>query len=220
MKLSGRLLCLTSVLSVIAGAAIADERTYDLPTFDRIDVSAGVKLVAVAGKPQSVTVYADEGDFSDFEIQVRNGELRATREYSRLSWHKPKSRYEVRVSVRDLRGIEASSGSFGRIENVDTADFRIDISSGAKMVIDGECGSCNIDLSSGASLSAEDLTCGRANIDVSSGGRGDLTVLDSIVADASSGGNVRVYGNPPRVNVDKSSGGSIKVVRFDSASSR
>jgi len=213
MKSSNLFLGAAGISALLIGAASAESRDYTFPAFDKIDISAGVELVAEVGGEQTVEVVTENGDFSDFKIEVRNGELMATRKHSRLQWHRQKSDYKIIVSVSNLRSIEASSGSWGEIENIDTGDFNIDLSSGARIELDGECGSCTIDLSSGASLEAEELSCARANIDVSSGGHGVISVSQSVVADASSGGHMRVYGNPEQVSVEKSSGGHIKIVK-------
>ncbi|MEM9015090.1 MAG: DUF2807 domain-containing protein [Pseudomonadota bacterium] len=206
---------MSASVALTAAAHAESTRSYDLPAFNRIDVSAGIELVAQIGEAQKVEVYSEYGDFSDFSIRVRDGELIASRQNSRLRWHANRSDYEVRVTTPSLTSLEASSGSWGEVSDIDSGNFQIDLSSGASMEVSGECGDCNIDLSSGAHLKAEQLSCVNASIDVSSGGHGKLTVRDAVLADASSGGHVRVYGNPARVNVDKSSGGVVKIVRHD-----
>lgn len=198
---------------IVAAPALAEEsRSFELPEFDRIDVSAGVMLVATVGETQSVLVKTNHGNFKDFEIEVEDGELNISREWNRLSWHGSKSDYKVIVTVPHLNGLEASSGSHARIMKIDATRFDIDASSGAHMTIDGRCENCFVDLSSGADLDAKDLICNEANIDVSSGGHGKLTVRDAVDGDASSGGHVSVYGNPRQVSLDKSSGGRIKII--------
>ena len=107
-----------SLSLLCVSAAYGESRSYDLPPFDRIDVSAGIKLVATVGEDQQVEVFTENGDFHDFSIEVRNGELRTKREQSRLSWHKSRQDYEVRVSIENLERIEASSGSYGKITNL------------------------------------------------------------------------------------------------------
>lgn len=199
----------------VMSAAYAETRDYDLPNFDKIDVSAGIMLVATVGEDQAVSVETKHGDFSDFEIKVRNGRLYATRENTRLRWHKNKSDYKVTISVSDLNEISASSGSHADVTNIDANEFDIDASSGAHIKLAGNCNKCNIDLSSGANIKAKELKCESAVIDVSSGGNGAVSVRESVVADASSGGHVRVYGAPQYVNVDKSSGGSIRIASQD-----
>lgn len=210
-------LCAAGALAA-APALAEDSRTFDLPSFDRIDVSAGIVLIADVGDPQSIVVETANGDFSDFEIEVKNGALSVSREWNRLRWHNKKSDYKVIVSVPALRALDASSGSHARVSKINAAHFAIDVSSGAYARLDGSCQDCALDLSSGADLDAKELECGDARIDVSSGGHGEITATKSVVADASSGGFVAVYGNPARVSVDKSSGGRIKVMTAAQAS--
>ena len=189
-----------------------EERKFDLPAFDRIDVSTGVTVIADIGEAQTITVKTDNGDFTDFEIGVRNGELHISRNASPLRWHASKADYKVLITAPSLKAIDASSGSHAKITNISTPNFFIDLSSGAHATLDGECEECVIDLSSGANLNAKYLECEAANIDVSSGGHGVIRVLGSVTADASSGGHVAIVGNPERINVDKSSGGQIKLI--------
>jgi len=194
------------------GAAVAqDERQFDLEDFDRIDISAGIILVAEAGAPQTITVKTDNGDFTDFEIGVKNGALFVSRDYNRLRWHSKKSAYKVVVTAPTLRGIEASSGSHAKLTKISSPRFVVDLSSGAHASVEGACEDCIIDLSSGAMLDGKRLECETARIDVSSGGHGKISARKSVVADASSGGHVTVYGEPERVSADKSSGGRIYV---------
>lgn len=197
---------------MLAAPALADnERTYDLPPFDRIDVSAGIKVAATAGREQSVTAKAVNGDFEDLEIEVRNGKLSISREWNRLRWHGKRTLYKVTVSADTLRGISASSGSHATLDNIDASAFMIDISSGAHVEVVGESSVCALDLSSGGNLDAEQFFCDVAEIDVSSGGHGVVYVRDAVEGDASSGGHVTVYGTPSQVSLDRSSGGRIVV---------
>lgn len=197
----------------LAAAQAQEERSFDVDDFDRIDVSAGVILVAEIGEPKAVIVKTDHGDFSDFEISVRNGALHVTRDFNRLSWHKPggKAKYKVVLTTPSLRALDASSGSHAKITNVKASRFVVDLSSGAHASLEGTCENCVVDLSSGAHLDAKSLSCDSASVDVSSGGFGEITASRAVVADASSGGYVTVYGNPQRVSIDKSSGGRIYV---------
>ena len=203
---------LAAPMRMLTAPALADnERTYDLPPFDRIDVSAGIKVAATAGKEQLVTAKAVNGDFEDLEIEVRNGRLSISREWNRLRWHGKRTLYKVTVSADTLRGISASSGSHAVLDNVDASAFMINISSGAHVEVIGESSVCALDLSSGGNLDAEQFFCDVAEIDVSSGGHGVVYVRDAVEGDASSGGHVTVYGTPSQVSLDRSSGGRIVI---------
>jgi hypothetical protein len=211
MKFAPMLLAAAGAFLSGVTSANAESREFNLPDFDRIDVSAGVMVIADVGKSQTIRVESQNGDFTDFEIEVRNKELSLSREWNRLRWHGKKGDYKVYVTMPEIHSIDASSGSHAQIWNVSSNNFNMDVSSGARAEISGECNSCTLDLSSGGSLHANKLTCESANIDVSSGGHGEIVVTDSVIADASSGGHVLIFGNPQRVNVDKSSGGQIKI---------
>ena len=191
--------------------ALAETRTYERAAFEKIDLSAGIVLIATAGEKQSITVETEDGDFSDLEIDVANGVLSVSREWNRLRWHQKKADYKVIVTAREISGLDASSGSHATLSKIDSRVMSVDMSSGAYAVVLGRSDNCTIDISSGANLDAHELVCDSATIDVSSGGHGEVFVRQSLVGDASSGGHVAVYGNPERVNIDKSSGGQIKV---------
>ncbi|MAW82729.1 MAG: hypothetical protein CMI63_21040 [Parvularcula sp.] len=197
--------------ALTTAAAAEETRSFELASFERIDISAGIKLVATAGREQSVEVQTTEGDFSDFEIEVKNDVLYLSREWNRLRWHQKKADYKVILTAPNIEALEASSGSHSTLEDIDSRRFNADLSSGSFAVIAGRSDNCTVDISSGANLDARDLICGSANIDVSSGGHGEITVTKSLVGDASSGGHVAVYGSPERVNIDRSSGGRIKI---------
>lgn len=204
-------------LSLVAAAfaalpAAAETRTYDLPKFERIDISTGLHLVATAGAAQSVTAESSNGDFDGLEIEVKDGVLKLSREWNRLSWHQTKNDYKIYVTAPKLEAIEASSGSYSTLSKIDASRFLIDLSSGSFVTVDGRSGDCTVDISSGANLEGRDFVCENANIDVSSGGHGELSVLRALVGDASSGGHISVYGGPERVNIDRSSGGRIKIL--------
>lgn len=192
-----------------------EERDFDLADFDRIDLSAGVVLIADIGPEQSVMVKTDRGDFSDFEIDVKNGKLNVSRRWNRLAWHEKKVKYKVIVSVPSLSGVEASSGSHAKISNLDAKLFSADLSSGAHVSLEGRCDDCNVDVRSGARIHGKMFTCTNAKVDVASGGRVELAVLQNLLADASSGGGAYIFGEPTQRTIDRSSGGRVKLVSKD-----
>lgn len=211
MTRSAIVLC-SLAASLLALPAAAETKTYNLPKFERIDISTGLHLVADAGGAQSVSVECDNGDFSELNIKVKDGVLVLSREWNRLSWHQNKNDYKIIVTAPNIEALDASAGSYSTLSKIDAGRFTLDLSSGSFVAVNGRSGDCTVDISSGANLEARDLSCENANVDVSSGGHGELTVLKALVGDASSGGHVTVFGSPERVNIDRSSGGRIKVM--------
>ncbi len=197
--------------SALALPAAAETRSFDLPAFDRIEISAGLKLIAVAEGAQSVNVETEDGDFGDLNISVENGVLTLSREWNRLSWHQKKADYKIIVTAPKIQALDASSGSSSKLSMIHSRQFTLDLSSGSFAEVSGRSDSCSVDLSSGANLKAREFVCGSASVDVSSGGHGEIAVLNSVAGDASSGGHMAVYGTPERVSIDRSSGGRIFV---------
>ncbi|WP_165793515.1 GIN domain-containing protein [Hyphococcus luteus] len=211
-------IALSLAANLVALPAAAETKTYDLPEFESIDISTGLHLVAAAGGVQSVAVESDAGDFSELEIEVKDGVLKLSREWNRLRWHQKKNDYKIIVTAPKIDGIDASAGSYSTLSNIDAGRFTADLSSGSFVTVDGRGGDCVIDISSGANLEARALTCEKVNVDVSSGGHGEVSVLRVLVGEASSGGHMSVFGAPERVNIDRSSGGRIKLKAPVSAS--
>jgi hypothetical protein len=199
-----------SSLALVAGAALADEKTYDVSGFDAVSVSAGIKAEITVGADYSVRAESSAEGLDRLEIRVSGSELRIGREHRNFSWRRNED-VTVYVSLPALSALDVSSGAQGAATSIEADDFAIDASSGGHAELAGTCKALNIDVSSGAHVDAEDLQCASARADASSGAHAAIFASESIVADASSGGHVEVYGSPKNVNIDHSSGGSVSV---------
>jgi hypothetical protein len=222
--------------SLLSPAALAETRNFDLPAFDEIHVSSGIKAEIVVGGDQSVVVEAeDDDDFDELEISVRNGKLRIGLERSFFEslrdWFSEGPKLTSRISVPALTELEASSGadvdakgmsgqylvvgaSSGArlaIDEVNGEDVSASASSGARLDASGTCGRIDASVSSGGRLNLARLECEDVSVDASSGGQAEVFASASVDAEASSGGNVDVAGGPNDIEIDTSSGGDIDI---------
>lgn len=225
------LLAVSAVAFAISVPAIAETRDYDLSSFDKIDVSAGIEVNFQAGANQSVSVDNDNGKFDDIIVEVRGDTLvlkRPTRNWAK--WNR-RERYRVTVNLPSLSEIDASSGSEVtgsglsgeravisvssgaevNVTDIQAGNIRLDASAGAELNASGTCRHVSADSSAGAEISARNLVCESGDADVSSGADIDIYTSNQVSADASSGGRVDVYGGPGDATVDKSSGGSVSI---------
>jgi hypothetical protein len=106
---------------------------------------------------------------------------------------------------------EASSGAQVTLLGVSGGNFRLESSSGGKFEIEGAVAEIDADVSSGGDIRADRLQAQRGRLEASSGGRVETTVTSRVRATASSGGHVRVNGNPAERDVNTSSGGHVTV---------
>lgn len=201
-----------AISALCSSAALADQKSYDYKDFDKISVSAGVEAVIAVGGDYSVNAESSAEGLERLEIRLRGRELHIGRESRFMSFGRQPN-ITVRVTLPKLAGLDVSSGSETRASGVKGGDFEIDASSGAGLTIEGECDALELDISSGADVDAHGFKCKSARADASSGSDAEINVSDSITADASSGASVKVYGEPKSATIEKSSGGSVTIVK-------
>ena len=203
--------------------------TRNLKDFDKIKVSSGIDLFVRMGETEEVKVVAD-GDIIDQVItEVKDGTLKIyMKQNNNWNWGITKSR-KVYVSVKELERLEASSGSDVNSENTLTGEnlkvsassgsdvnleihyknFTLDTSSGSDARISGKTKNFEAESSSGSDIKAQDLESVICKVSVSSGSDATVNVSDELYANASSGGDVRYYGNPQVKDINESSGGDV-----------
>lgn len=193
--------------------------------FTKIKVSTGLDLYLSQGSSNQVTVKADENLQDIIITEVKGGVLKI---YSDKSIWRAKAR-KVYVTVQDLEGITATSGSdVYTKETLKVNDITISATSGAdiRMEIDANSvessatSGSDIEISgiainhtsratSGASIEAYQLHSKNVTVKVSSGADINIYASESINAKASSGGDIDYKGSPKLVNKKSSSGGDI-----------
>ncbi|MBK6281965.1 MAG: DUF2807 domain-containing protein [Draconibacterium sp.] len=211
--------------------AFSTEKTENrnLKDFNVIKVSSGIDLYVRMGETEEVKVVAD-GDIIDKVItEVKDGTLKIyMKQNNNWNWGTTQSR-KVYVSVKALERLDASSGSDVNSENTLTGEslkvsassgsdvnldihyknFSLDTSSGSDARISGKTKNFEAESSSGSDIKAQDLESVICKVSVSSGSDATVNVSDELYANASSGGDVRYYGNPQVKDINESSGGDV-----------
>jgi len=207
------------------GDVITEDRTINAP-FSAIKATEGLDVYLTQSDHESISVEAD-GNLQEFILtEVENGVLKIhTKENIGRATSK-----KVHISFRDISSITSTSGSDVNSTNTITTD-RLDLksSSGSDMKLDVNTSVLNCDsssgsdirvsgktvelfaeASSGSDIKAADLMAESSEVRASSGA--DITVNTSkdLIARASSGGDIKYYGNPENVDKSDSSSGSVK----------
>lgn len=105
--------------------------------------------------------------------------------------------------------LSSSSGADITLTNVAVGSAEASVSSGADIHVAGSCDRFSASASSGATLDAGGLQCRTAEVDASSGATLRINARDAVRANASSGGDVAVLGNPAEQDFQTSSGGDV-----------
>ncbi len=195
----------------ITAAANAETRDYDVASFNAIKAAQGMDVTVSIGDTQSINAEGPDGKMDRLSISVKDGTLIIKRAKKRggWGWNRDSTNFSINVVATSLSSIDTSSGARVDATGITAELFSIDTSSGSNVSASGSCTNLTVDASSGSRIDAENLTCKNAVADVSSGASIDLHASSTFSGDASSGGDIDVYGNPTTVNTDESSGGDI-----------
>ena len=230
-------LLFTLFLSIIAGFGIAADGNSDkteirnVSNFKAVKVSTGIDLYIKMGTVEEVKIIADDEIIDDLITEVKDGTLKIYMKQSNswFNWNSGNHARKAYVTVKELQEINASSGSDVNSENTLTGEslkvsassgsdvtldiyyknFSLDTSSGSDAKISGKTKNFEAEASSGSDLNAKDLESTICKVNVSSGSDATVNVTDELYAKASSGADVRYYGNPQVNDIDESSGGDV-----------
>ena len=225
---------LGGVLTVIATASLAQDKTYDFTDFNTIEADAGVEVNVTLGAAYSVMATAKRGDLADLNVSMAGKSLSISREATSRGWSlfgfgQSNDVFVVSVTMPDLIALDTASGAVievsGQTQTLETLDassgsvikvedaaidmIRIDATSGSDINISGTCEELAIDTSSGAAVNANGLQCDVVDVSASSGAAVRAFGLETINADASSGASVRLSGDAATIETATSSGASI-----------
>lgn len=207
------------------GNVVTEERPVG--DFTKVKGSSGLDVYLTEGSENKVVVEADENLLDLIETEVENGKLRI-RSANNTNIGRAKAK-KVHVTYVKLTSIEASSGSDmignsvikSETLSLDTssgADMELEIlakevyaetSSGSDMKLTGKATKLRAKASSGSDLNARELMVIDCNADASSGADITVNVKERLDAEASSGGDVRYYGDPAAVSNKGGRSGSI-----------
>ena len=220
---------LIALASFKAGAGGAGESgsIRDVSGFDSVRFGTSGELVITQGDRDALEITASARDLASIVTEVRGGTLYIGREGSGsvFSFRPP----VFRLTMKSIAGLEthssgkivanslragslririSSSGGIS-IDSLAADSLDVQISSSGSLKVAGTVKQQDIRLSSSGSYMARDLASRTAKVNVSSSGSATLRVSDSLEANVTSSGDVRYYGNPPRVNRNVTSSGRL-----------
>ena len=195
--------------------------------FTSISASEGLDVYVTQGNDFEIVVEADENVIDLIGTDIKNGTLRIHaienigRATKKVYVTLPIITNLVTSSGADMItknaisaqniDLSASSGSSLQIKNLKAEKVTADSSSGADIKVEGETESLYSNASSGSGIKAEHLTTAKCEASASSGAGITVNVSESLIAKASSGGNIRYTGNA-EVEHKKSSSGSVSAL--------
>lgn len=206
------------------GDVVVDER--NVGSFDGVKGSAGLDVYLTEGDEEKVVVEADENLQEIITTEVVGGVLKVSAEKS-IGRAKAK---KVHVTYRKLSSVAASSGAdvIGNslieaesisLDSSSGADLEVEVvarevflecSSGADIKVSGRTDNLVASASSGSDIKARDLESRTCSANASSGADITVNVRERLNGKASSGGDIKYYGDPEAVSAKDGYSGSVR----------
>ena len=206
------------------GNVTVEEREVNEP-FSSIRASEGLDVYLTQGNDTQITVEADENLQELILVEVDNDVLKL---HTKKNIGRSKAK-KVMVHFKEVSSISGSSGSrvkstntiiakhldvrgsSGSSLNLEVATDVLDCgsSSGSSVKLTGETQRLIADASSGSRIKAQDLMAQKSSVNASSGANVSVNTQESLIAKASSGGNITYYGNPETVEKSDGVSGNI-----------
>jgi hypothetical protein len=213
----------------IVGSRNVVIRTYEFSGFDSLDIGYGFRAEITRGDEFSVEVRVSESLSSYVEVAKSGSTLRIGLQSGRAYVQAGRT-LEATVTMPELTGCDVSGGSRANIRGFRSdQDFSADVSGGARLEGDIECGDIWVNASGGSTvilsglggdLVAEASGGATANLgsfevrnaraQASGGGTATVNVTGRLDAEATGGGRVTYSGNPTLGTIESSGGGSVK----------
>lgn len=195
-------------------------------TFNAIKISQGLELQITQSKAVALSVEADENLQDLIMTKVENNVLSI---YSTENIRRAASK-KIILSLVDLSSIKATSGSdVSSTNTINSPNLDVSATSGALITLDVEtkkldCNSTSGSLititgktqnlvasaTSGSNIDAKNLNTEISNVKSTSGANISVNTSKELTARATSGGVIKYFGNPEKVDKSDSSAGSIK----------
>jgi hypothetical protein len=213
-------------LGEVNGNGNVTTETRNVGDFTAVRGSAGMDVFLTEGSENKVVIEADENLMENIEAYVENGVLKIS---TKKSIGRSKSQ-KAHVTYISLESIEASSGAdvIGNsviksetlsLESSSGADLEVEIlakevyassSSGSDLKISGKATRLIADASSGSDIKARELEVISCKASASSGADISVNVKEQMDGKASSGGDIKYYGNPSDVSVKDGTSGNVR----------
>ena len=217
----------TLLVSLCAFAEGAREENRDVPDFNGVEVSHGLKAQVTIG-PKSVRISGDEKRVAQVRTEVVDGKL-VVRVEKNAGWGSSSKGIHVTISTPKLTSVEASGGaevdaeatpadtfsidssggSDVSVRNLDAKKLKVGVSGGGGVTLKGRADALNLEASGGAEVHGKELSLKSLDVDASGGAEVEANPTDRIEAELSGGSSVHVNSNPAQREVSTSGGAEV-----------
>ncbi len=207
------------------GDVITEDRNVST-SFSSIKATEGLDVYLTQSDTESITVEADENLQELILTEIEDGVLKI---HTKQNIGRATSK-RVNVSFRNISSIISTSGSDVystntinadrlNLKSTSGSDMKLDVNtsllhckstSGSDLKVSGKTIKLVAEATSGSDIKAADLRAESSEVKATSGADITVNTTKELTARATSGGDVKYYGNPEKVDKSDSASGSIR----------
>ena len=189
----------------VAGSGVRKTEKRELPAFDSISTEGAFSVEAVAQKPVSFEIEADDNILPLIRSEVRNGVLYLKPEKSFNS----RQGVIVRITVPDLSKVETTGAGKFKVQGLKNDRFEVSSTGAATVTVSGDTKDLEIHTTGAGLVDTHSLRAARANVNSTGAAKVDVYCSEQLDANVAGVGQVTYSGDPKVVNKHTAGAASV-----------
>ncbi len=191
----------------VVGSGNVRTENRNFSDFTVVEVSSGFQVQVTQASSYTVSITADDNIFNYIEV-TKTGSALIIRLRPGFSFQTTTLR--ALITMPDLEALQFSGGTRGTVsEFVMSHDFRVELSGGSSVTMEGEANNLVANASGGSNMDLSDFHVANAQIVFSGGSRGTINLSGRLDADLSGGSRLFYIGNPTLGSINTSGGSTV-----------
>ena len=207
----------------------ADDRTFPVSNFDKLDLGSAFTIHVRQGGSFSVKASGRDKDIQELEATVSGGTLKVRYKDKNWGWNN-RERITLDITMPALKAAELSgatttdvrgfknqgsiafevSGASKLDMDVDADKFTLDASGASTIVLIGSADRVVAEVSGASSLRAFDMSSKAVTISASGASSARVSATEALTAEASGASSVRYKGGATKVSSNSSGASSVR----------
>jgi hypothetical protein len=191
----------------VIGSGNLQTREESFSGFEVVEIGSGFGVEVTQASSYHIQVTADDNVLNYVQVS-KTGNTLSIRLQPGMSFQATALRAEI--TMPDLQELQFSGGTNGTaMDFVLAHDFRVELSGGSALRMEGEAGDLDADCSGGSRLELSDFAVNDADIVFSGGSQGTINLEGRLDADLSGGSKLFYFGSPTLGTINTSGGSTV-----------
>lgn len=210
--------------NLIVGKGEITSKTISVEDYTNINIAGNYQITYMQDDNYTVIIKAEENIINNINIIAEDGTLKASSDYMIAS-----ENISLYITSPKIENIVLTAGSSFTSDFIKSEELKINanggvtlsmkgdfeklnlfMNSGSNINIEGNCEILTVLANAGSILRAKNLESSDVNLTASSGSTLEVTAINTLNVESTSGSSVYYYGNPELKNIITGSGGTFQ----------